>query len=411
MSLPLIALAIAAFGIGTTEFVILGLLSAVAADLGVSVPAAGYLVSGYALGVVVGAPLLAVMTARWPRKPTLMLLMAIFIVGNVFCALAPGYASLMAARVVTSFSHGAFFGIASVTAAGLALPEKRGQAISLVFAGLTLASVLGVPLGSAIGQMFGWRASFWSVAGIGIVAIVALWRWLPSHLPRSEGGVVREFRVLKERSVLMALGLSALASLSMFTVVTFIEPMLSTLTGLEGLWITLVMAVYGIGLTLGSVLGGRLGHRPLMPVLVKLKLATGVILLIMSTALYSPLPAVLSILIWAAVSFAIMPLLQLLVVDQAAEAPNLASTLNQSAFNLGNAIGAGLGGVVISAGLPMNAIPVAGAAIMVAGIGLTLLAWRTMHRERARRLAEYERAHPNQGDDHALTTDSRKAEA
>ncbi|GHC25020.1 MFS transporter [Kushneria pakistanensis] len=393
MSLPLIALAIAAFGIGTTEFVILGLLTGVADDLGVSVPAAGYLVSGYAMGVVVGAPLLAVITSKWPRKPTLIMLMGIFIVGNVLCALAPDYLSLMAARVVTSFSHGAFFGIASVTAAGLVVPEKRGQAISLVFAGLTLASVLGVPLGSAIGQALGWRASFWSVAAIGVVAILALWQWLPLSLPRNEGGIMGEFRVLKEGSVLLALGLSVLASISMFTVVTYIEPMLSTLTGVGGLWITLIMAIYGLGLTAGSILGGRLGHRALMPVLMKLMLGTGVILVIMSFTLFSLVPAMLTIFLWAAISFAIMPLLQLLVVDQAAEAPNLASTLNQSAFNLGNATGASVGGVVISAGLPMHTIPLAGAIVIVANIGLTMLAWRVMQRRSARRQAEYDAAH------------------
>ncbi|WP_456269062.1 MFS transporter [Kushneria sp. AK178] len=393
MSLPLIALAIAAFGIGTTEFVILGLLTGVANDLGVSVPAAGYLVSGYAMGVVVGAPLLAVITSKWPRKPTLMMLMGIFITGNVLCALAPDYLSLMAARVVTSFSHGAFFGIASVTAAGLAVPEKRGQAISLVFAGLTLASVLGVPLGSAIGQAVSWRASFWSVAAIGVVAIVALWQWLPSSLPRHEGGILSEFRVLKEGSVLLALGLSVLASISMFTVVTYIEPMLSDLTGVGGLWITLIMAIYGLGLTAGSILGGRLGHRALMPVLMKLMLGTGVILVIMSFTLFSLVPAMLTIFLWAAISFAIMPLLQLLVVDQALDAPNLASTLNQSAFNLGNATGASVGGVVISAGFPMHTIPVVGAVVIVANIGLTMLARRVMQRRSVRRQAEHDARH------------------
>ena len=380
MTLPIIALAIAAFGIGTTEFVILGLLSSVAADLDVSIPAAGHLVSSYALGVVLGGPILAVVTARWPRRPTLIVLISIFLVGNLLCALAPNYWSLILARVVTAFSHGAFFGIAAVTAASLAPPAKRGQAISLVFAGLTLANVLGVPAGAAIGQAFGWRATFACVVLIGVLAVLALLRWLPTGLKPSAGGIVGEFRVLRQAPVLLALGLSALASVSMFTVVTFIEPMLRELTGIAGLWISLVMGVYGIGLTAGSILGGRLGHRALIPVLARLMVAIAVALLVLAYAIgWLPL-AILAIFGWAALSFAIVPLLQLLVVDQAGAAPNLASTLNQSAFNLGNALGAALGGVVISLGLPMNWIPVVGAAVIVLNAGLVVMTGRAMRR-------------------------------
>lgn len=384
MTLPIIALALAAFGIGTTEFVILGLLSSVAADLDVSIPAAGHLVSSYALGVVVGGPILAVLTARWPRRPTLIVLISIFLVGNVLCALAPNYWSLILARVVTAFSHGAFFGIAAVTAASLAVPAKRGQAISLVFAGLTLANVLGVPAGAAIGQAFGWRATFACVVLIGVLAVLALLRWLPTGLKPSAGGIVGEFRVLRQAPVLMALGLSALASVSMFTVVTFIEPMLRELTGIAGLWISLVMGVYGIGLTAGSILGGRLGHRALIPVLTRLMMGIALALLVLAYAIgWLPL-AVLAIFGWAALSFAIVPLLQLLVVDQAGDAPNLASTLNQSAFNLGNALGAALGGLVISLGIPMNWIPLVGAAVIALNAGLVVMTGRAMRRSAAR---------------------------
>ncbi|PTY38347.1 arabinose transporter permease [Saccharospirillum sp. MSK14-1] len=380
MSLPIIALAIAAFGIGTTEFVILGLLSSVAADLNVTIPAAGHLVSSYALGVVVGGPILAVVTARWPRRPTLIVLIGIFLLGNVLCALAPNYWSLMVARVVTAFSHGAFFGIAAVTAASLAVPEKRGQAISLVFAGLTLANVMGVPSGAAIGQAFGWRATFACVVVIGVIAVLALLRWLPTGLKPSVGGIVGEFRVLRQAPVLLALGLSALASVSMFTVVTFIEPMLRDVTGIGGLWISLVMGVYGLGLTAGSILGGRLGHRALIPVLAWLMVGIALSLLVLAVVIgWLPL-AVLAIFVWAALSFSIVPLLQLLVVDQAGDAPNLASTLNQSAFNLGNAVGAALGGVVISLGLSMNWIPVAGALVIAVNALLVLMTGRAMRR-------------------------------
>ncbi|MFG1495155.1 MFS transporter [Saccharospirillum sp. HFRX-1] len=383
MSLPIIALAIAAFGIGTTEFVILGLLTAVATDLNVSIPAAGHLVSSYAIGVVVGGPILAVATARWSRRPTLMVLICIFVVGNVLCALAPNYWSLMVARVVTALSHGAFFGIAAVTAASLAAPGKRAQAISLVFAGLTLANVLGVPAGAAIGQAFGWRATFACVVVIGMVAILAMMRWLPRGLQPSTGGIAGEFRVLRQAPVLLALGLSVLASVSMFTVVTFIEPMLRDVTGIGGLWISLVMGVFGLGLTAGSILGGRLGHGALIPVLVKLMLGIAATLLALALVIgWLPL-AVLAIFAWAALSFSIVPLLQLLVVDQAGEAPNLASTLNQSAFNLGNAIGAALGGVVISLGLNMSWVPVVGAAVILINALLVLVTGRAIRRSEA----------------------------
>lgn len=381
MSLPIVALAVAAFGIGTTEFVILGLLTAVAADLNVSIPAAGHLVSSYAIGVVVGGPILAVVTARWPRRPTLIVLISIFLLGNVLCALAPNYWSLMVARVVTALSHGAFFGIAAVTAASLAAPGKRAQAISLVFAGLTLANVLGVPAGAAIGQAFGWRATFACVVIIGVLAVLAMLRWLPTGLKPSAGGIVGEFRVLRQAPVLLALGLSALASVSMFTVVTFIEPMLRDLTGIAGLWISVVMGVFGAGLTAGSILGGRLGHHAVIPVLIKLMIGIAILLALLALVIgWLPL-AMLAIFGWAALAFSIVPLLQLLVVDQAGDAPNLASTLNQSAFNLGNAIGAALGGLVISLGLTMQWIPLVGALVILLNAGLVWLTGRAMRRQ------------------------------
>ncbi|WP_108123921.1 MFS transporter [Saccharospirillum mangrovi] len=387
MSLPIIALAVAAFGIGTTEFVILGLLTAVAADLNVSIPAAGHLVSSYAIGVVVGGPILAVLTARWPRRPTLIVLISIFLLGNVLCALAPNYWSLMVARVVTALSHGAFFGIAAVTAASLAAPDKRAQAISLVFAGLTLANVLGVPAGAAIGQAFGWRATFAGVVIIGVLAVLAMMRWLPTGLQPSAGGIVGEFRVLRQASVLLALGLSALASVSMFTVVTFIEPMLRDLTGIGGLWISVVMGVFGVGLTAGSIFGGRLGHHAVIPVLVKLMIGIAVMLALLAAVIgWLPL-AMLAIFGWAALSFSIVPLLQLLVVDQAGDAPNLASTLNQSAFNLGNAAGAALGGLVISLGASMQWIPLVGALVILLNAGLVWLTGRAMRRQSQQSLA------------------------
>ena len=201
MNLALLSLAAAAFGIGTTEFVIMGLLPDVARDLGVSAPAAGMLVSGYAIGVTIGAPVLAVLTARWPRKKALIALMALFIVGNVLCALAPSYRFLMSARVVTAFCHAAFFGIGAVVASGLVPREKRAQAVAMMFTGLTVANVLGVPLGTALGQAAGWRSTFAAVSAIGVAAVAALWRWLPAALPAQEGSILGEFKAILKTQV------------------------------------------------------------------------------------------------------------------------------------------------------------------------------------------------------------------
>ncbi|WP_025733618.1 MFS transporter [Carnimonas nigrificans] len=364
MSLPLLALAMAAFGIGTTELVIMGLLTDVADNLSVTVPAAGMLISGYAMGVVVGGPILALITSRWQRKRTLILLMSIFLIGNIACAISETYAQLMIARVITALSHGAFFGIASVTAAGMVPPEKRGQAIAMVFAGLTIANVLGVPMGTAIGQALGWRMAFWGVALLGVVALVGLWRWMPSRLPLSKGSMLAEFVVLKQPQVSIGLGMSVLASTAMFTTLAYFAPILEKFTGVHGVGITLMFLLYGVGMTIGSWLGGRLGSHPLVPTLIKLMIANFIVLLVLTFCLHSIWTMVPAVVLWGAITFSPNPLFQLLVVDRAAEAPNLASTLNQSAFNLGNAVGAWLGGMVISIGVREDFLPLVSLAIM-----------------------------------------------
>jgi multidrug resistance protein len=233
MPLALLALAVAAFGIGTTEFVIMGLLPDVARDLGVSIPDAGLLITGYALGVVFGAPVLAVGTANMPRKATLLGMTLMFILGNILCALAPNYATLMAARVITALCHGAFFGIGSVVAAGLVAPNKRAQAIAMMFTGLTLANVLGVPLGTALGQYAGWRSTFWAVSVIGVLAAIAQWVWLPKNIAMDKANLASEFKVLGKANVLLALGMSVLASTSLFSVFTYIAPILQDITGVS----------------------------------------------------------------------------------------------------------------------------------------------------------------------------------
>lgn len=375
MSLPLLALAVASFGIGMTEFVIMGLLPDLARDLGVTIPEAGMLVSGYALGVVVGAPLMAIATASAPRRGALTVLMGIFLIGNVACALAPGYWWLMAARVVTAFSHAAFFGLGAVAAAEVVAPNKRTQAVALMFTGLTLANVLGVPIGTAVGQVLGWRATFWGVAAIGAVAMTALVLWLPRDLSRGSGGLIQEFRALGRVQVLLAMLISTLASASLFAVFTYIAPLLELVTGITGQGISLVLLVLGVGLTLGNLLGGRLGDWKLMPVVIGLFVAVAAVLALMSAVAPIPTGAIAAIFLWGVVAFALVSPLQMRVVGEAKGAPSLASTINQGAFNLGNAAGAWISGVALTHGVPYRALPLIGAAIALLAMAFAVLSW------------------------------------
>ncbi|WP_321934224.1 MULTISPECIES: MFS transporter [unclassified Paraburkholderia] len=384
MPLPLLALAVAAFGIGTTEFVIMGLLPDVARDLSVSIPAAGMLVSAYALGVTIGAPIVAIAIANVPRKQALMRLIGIFIVGNLLCALAPNYSILMAARIVTAFCHGAFFGIGSVVAAGLVAPNRRAQAIALMFTGLTLANVLGVPLGTALGQIAGWRTTFWAVTAIGIVAAAALQVCLPAKIEMQKASLVHEFGVLKNPQVLMVLGMSVLASASLFAVFTYITPILEDVTGFSPHEVTFVLLLFGLGLTVGSTLGGKLADWKLMRSLLTFLAMIAVVLAVFSLTMHDPIAAMATIFVWGILAFAIVPPLQMLIVNRASDAPNLASTLNQGAFNLGNAGGAWIGGVAISAGAPLTALPWVGVVTAFAALALTLVSAQIERRTRRR---------------------------
>jgi len=372
MSLPLFALAIASFGIGTTEFVIMGLLPDVARDLGVSIPGAGLLVTGYALGVVIGAPILAIATARVPRKAALLGLVGTFILGNLLCALAGSYWLLMAARVVTAFSHGAFFGIGSVVAADLVAPNKRAQAVAMMFAGLTLANVLGVPFGTALGQWAGWRSTFWVVTGIGLIAAAAIARWVPKMPAGTPDSLLGEFRVLRRPQVVLAMLMSVLASASLFSVFTYITPILETVTGVGPRAVTWILLLFGVGLTVGNVAGGRLADWKLMPSLIGIFVALVLVVAAFAATSQAIVPAVATILVWGFLAFALVSPLQIRVVDEAVGAPNLAATLNQGGFNLGNASGAWIGGLAISHGFAYTTIPFVGAALAFMALLLTL---------------------------------------
>ena len=370
MQLPLIALAMASFGIGTTEFVIMGLLPEVAADLGVSIPAAGLLITGYAMGVVIGAPIVAIVTNSLPRKATLIGLSSVFVLGNFLCAIAPDYWTLMAARVVTAFCHGAFFGIGAVVAASLVPPNQRASAMAVMFAGLTIANVLGVPLGTAFGQMFGWRATFWAVVAIGIVAVAGIALWVPANIPHTHSRILREFGVLRRPQVLLAMAMSVLASASLFTVFTYIAPLLREVTGLEPRAVTVVLLLFGVGITIGNFIGGRLADWKLMPSLMGIFVGLAAVLVGLVFTAHAELPAIATVFVWGVLVFAVVAPIQMRVVDSAVGAPSLASTLNQGAFNLGNASGAWIGGAALTAGLDYAQLPWVGAALAVVALGV-----------------------------------------
>ncbi|MCQ8240805.1 MFS transporter [Rhizosaccharibacter radicis] len=354
-SAPLLALACAAFGIGTTEFVIMGLLPEVAADLRVGLPAAGLLVSGYALGVAFGGPLLAVLLLRVPARATLLGLMGLFVAGNLGCAVAPTYAWLMLARIVTAFCHAAFFGTGAVVAARLAVPGRSAQAIALMISGITIANVVGVPLGTFVGQAVGWRMTFFAVAGIGVLALLGM----AYALPRIETirDLAAEIEILKAPQVWLTLMVSTLAATSMFTFFTYITPILTEIAGVARAHVGLVLLAIGIGLTAGNYLGARLADWRAGLSLVAVLIGVALMLLIFAVLARTPWTAITIVTMWGGFAFAVCAITQAMTVDAASRAPNLASTLNISAFNLGNAFGAGLGATALSVGLGLQAIP------------------------------------------------------
>ena len=370
---PLLALAAGAFGIGVTEFAPMGLLPVIATDLGVSIPSAGLLISAYALGVVLGAPLMTLATGRVPRRTLLIGLAGIFTIGNALSALADNYALLMIARIITSLNHGAFFGVGAIVAAGLVPPDRKAGAVAAMFMGLTIANVMGVPLATWAGETLGWRASFWGIAMIGVMVMAALALTLPKAAAPAAGDMLAELRVLGRRRVLSALALTVVGSSAMFTVFTYITPILREQTGASLGFVTAMLVVYGLGLTVGNWVGGKFADRSVDRTLI-VTLA-GLSLVLLTFAVAMPLASVSAVLIflWGIASFALVPPLQVRVMDAAREAPNLASAVNIGAFNLGNAIGAALGGAVIAGGLGYPAVALAGAGASALGLLMIVL--------------------------------------
>ncbi|WP_314372914.1 MFS transporter [Sphingomonas paucimobilis] len=381
-NLGLLALAVGAFGIGVTEFAPMGMLPVIAADLRVSIPAAGLLVSAYAMGVLIGAPLMTLTTGRIDRRTLLIALMGIFTLGNALSAVAGGYWMLMAARVVTSFNHGAFFGVGSVVAASLVSPDKRAGAVAAMFTGLTVATIGGVPVATWVSEAIGWRVAFAGITGVGAIAMLSLRLALPP-LPAAEGGDMRtELRVLTRGPVVIALALTTIGFGGVFTVFTYIVPILRDVTHGSTGYVTAMLMLFGVGATIGNGIGGRLADRSVDRALMTMLAIMALTLLAFTVLMQWPMTAAITILIWSIASFAIVPPLQMRVMDAASDAPNLASAMNIGAFNLGNAIGAALGGGVIGAGLGLPVVSLAGAAMAAAAL-IMLLAFRRQPRARS----------------------------
>ena len=382
MPAAVLALTAGAFGIGTTEFLIMGLLLQVAADMQVSVSAAGLLISGYALGVFVGAPILTLSTRRMPRKAVLLSLMAIFTFGNAACALAPDYGLLMAARILTSLAHGTFFGVGSVVATSLVTEDKRASAIATMFIGLTVATLLGVPFGAWFGLMLGWRAAFWAVTAIGVVAFAVLIVLVPGNVGGNEKvtSVREELAAVGRPKVLFALAMTVFGFAGLFVVVTYVQPILTRLTGFSEAAVSPILLVFGVGLSIGNVAGGRLADNGLGRALIGTLAALAVVLVALAAVLSIKVLAVTFIFLLGIAAFATVAPLQLRVLEAAGtEGRTLASSLNIAAFNLGNALGAWAGGLTIDYGMGLAALPLVAAAITVAGL---LLALWSLHLDR-----------------------------
>ncbi|MFD9210368.1 MFS transporter [Streptomyces sioyaensis] len=374
MPLALLALAISAFGIGTTEFVMMGLLPDVADDLGTSVPTAGYLVSAYALGVVVGAPLLTALGSRMPRRRMLVALMAVFTVGNLASALAPTFGLLIAGRLLAGLPHGAFFGVGAVVAARLVREGRQARAVATMFLGLTIANIVGVPVATLLGQQLGWRATFLVVAAIGLVAMAALVRLLPPLPAGERTGLGRELRALGHRQVVLGLLTTVFGFAGVFAVYSYLASMMTEVTGFAAGSVPLVLALFGIGMTLGALAAGPLTDRALRPTLYGSLAALALVLTAFHFTAHMKGAALVTVVLIGAVGFLTTTPLQMLVMYQAQQAPTLAAAANQSAFNLANAGGAWVGGVALAAGWGWTSPSLVGAVLAALGLAVAVLA-------------------------------------
>ncbi len=368
-ALAVLALALGGFGIGTTEFVAMGLLPDIAAGFGVSEPTAGHVISAYALGVVIGAPTIAALTARVPRRALLLGLMAVFTLGNLASALAPSYATLVIARFVAGLPHGAFFGIAALAAAHLMGPRNRAKAVAYVLSGLTVATVLGVPLASWLGQAFGWRSAFALVVLIGLITLTALWFWLPAQLRTMHvTSPLTELGALRRPQVWLAVMVGMIGFGGMFAVYTYISTTMTDVAGLPRTLVPVALMVFGLGMVVGNLVGGRLADVSVVRALYLSLGSLSVVLLMFVAAAHNPWTALPVLFLIGTAGSAVGPALQTRLMDVAHDAQTLAAALNHSALNIGNAAGAWVGGLVIAAGLGYTAPAAAGSILAMGGL-------------------------------------------
>ncbi|MGF6886766.1 DHA1 family inner membrane transport protein [Nocardia sp. GAS34] len=371
MPLALLALALGAFAIGTTEFAVVGLLPHIAGGYGVSIPTAGLLVSGYAIGVLAGAPIMTGLGTRVSRKRMLLISLVLLVAGNALSAVAPTFGLMLTGRIVASLAHGAFFGIGSVVAGSLVRPDRRAGAIALMFTGLTVATVLGVPLGTLLGQHFGWRITFWLIALVGVLAMLGIAALVPDTPAPRDARLRRELAVLANPQVLLAMAMTVLGFGGVFAAITYLAPMMTRVSGYADGSVTWIMALFGLGFLIGNLIGGRYADRHLMPMLYTTLGTLTVVLGLFTVTAHNKVAAAVTVVLIGALGFATVPPLQKRVLDQAAGAPTLASALNIGAFNLGNALAAWLGGLVIAAGYGYTApnwvgVALSGSAVMLA---------------------------------------------
>ena len=377
MSIPLFALFLAAFAFGTAEFVIAGVLPDVALGLGVSIPVAGYLVTGYAIGIAIGGPLLAVATKKLSRKTLILLLGTTFTLGQALCALAPSFELLMVARVLVAVVHGTYFGIAAIVAVNLVPVDKRGFAVALILSGLTVSNILGVPGGTAIGTAFGWRATFWAVGLLGLLATLAIATFLPARTGETttSGSFLREFKALGRQQIVTSLMIVILVMIGQYSLFTYIAPLLLEVTRLDPGTLPWVLLVYGVGSTIGVFIGGRLADWNLMPSLIGI--LTLQALAFTLVYLVSPYPVIMggAVLFWGGVNFAFGSPVQSRVLAWSADAPNLASALIPSGFNVGIAIGAVLGASLLEAGFGYRSLPLIGTAALLIALVIAIASY------------------------------------
>ena len=373
INFPLLALAIGAFAIGTTEFSPMGFLPQIAENLNISIPTVGMLITAYALGVMIGAPIMTLWFGHFPRRKALIILMGIFTLGNLFAAIAPNYWGLMGARIFTSLNHGAFFGIGSIVATSVVPKDKQASAVAMMFMGLTIANIGGVPLATWIGQNIGWRMSFALIAILGVITMLSLWKALPEGELGQRPDVKAELKVLTRLPVVLALLTTVMSAGAMFTLYTYIAPSLHHITHATPTVITFMLVLIGIGFSIGNHLGGKFADLSVSKTLIGFLVVLMVMMLLFPILAKTTIGATIALIIWGAAAFAVVPPLQMRVMSVAHEAPGLASSVNIGAFNLGNALGAAAGGAVLSMNMSYAMVSTTGAVLTAVGLVLVFI--------------------------------------